>query len=121
MSKYPFPHMAAGDSVLIRGKRLPTVRAAAWRYGEMGVQQTTTGDCRVIKRGDPDCSRMYILTDPADWTESVVLYGPAPYDQCVKVRSACTALAGVPTAMRFSSLGRGDGIFNDLDLSGLGD
>ena len=116
MSKYPFEHMAVGDSVLLPSVTLHNVRMAAYRHGGVTVQQTNMGGCRVLKKGDPDPSRMYIMTDPDDWSESVVLYGPAPYDECVTLRPACEALAGAPTVLRFSSLGLGEGVLNGLDL-----
>ena len=118
MDTYPFKHMRPGDSVRIVGKRVQTVRMAAARYGGMSVSAGLAADCRVICNGEPDPSRMYVMTEPDEWSESIVLYGPASYDECVGVRAACEALAGQPTVLRFSSLGLGDGVFNGVDLSG---
>lgn len=114
--------MAPQDSVAIYGSsREALVMAAQYHFGpgEFSTQKTLDWGFRVIRKGIPDPSRMYIMTDPKDWSESVVLYGPAPYDELVKVRDACEVLAGAPVTMRYSSLGLGDGILNGFDLSGL--
>jgi hypothetical protein len=119
MSKYPFKHMRPGDSVKLPDANLHNVRIAACRQGgTIGVQKGLDGACFVICKGKPDGSKMYVMTNPDDWKESVVLYGPAPYDECVTLRTACEALAGAPTVLRFSSLGLGEGVLNGLDLAG---
>lgn len=117
MSKYPFKHMRPGDSVKLPNANIHNVRIAACRQGgTIGVQKGLEGVCFVICKGKPDGSKMYIMTDPDDWSESIVLYGPAPYDECVTLQPACEALAGAPTVLRFSSLGLGEGVLNGLDL-----
>lgn len=123
---YDFDNMKVDDSFIVTGKTRGAINAAVQYYRKkhpekrFSIQQMLDGAFMVIRRPDmgPDGPVMFAYVQTR--RDGQNLFGPTDPQTAFGVLAACEKLAGEPCKMQMSGNRLNDGLFNDIDLGGIG-